>query len=129
MKNPSSIVALLLSVLASVNAVLEYLGLENHETPIDPTLADLRFLGEVLHQAAFVEHESAKTSRRPDRGEGRDPPMLPMELEHRANIAKAITNYEEFVKLWKNADADLQPQVAEIKARIARLRAAESRKR
>lgn len=49
--------------------------------------------------------------------------------EARGDIAKAIASYEEFVTLWKNADAELQPQVADIKARIARLQAAEATKR
>jgi tetratricopeptide (TPR) repeat protein len=49
--------------------------------------------------------------------------------EARGDIANAIKNYEEFVALWKDADPDLQPQVAEIKSRLARLRAAEARRR
>jgi len=49
--------------------------------------------------------------------------------EAKGETAKAIASYEEFVALWKDADADLQPQVAEIRARITRLRAAEARKR
>jgi len=49
--------------------------------------------------------------------------------EAKGDIANAIKSYEEFVTLWKDADADLQPQVAEIKARIAKLRTAEARKR
>ena len=49
--------------------------------------------------------------------------------EAKGDITNAIKNYEEFVKLWKDADPELQPQVADIKARIARLRAAEAKKR
>jgi len=49
--------------------------------------------------------------------------------EAKGEVAKAIASYQEFVTLWKNADADLQPQVADIKARIARLQAAEATKR
>jgi tetratricopeptide (TPR) repeat protein len=49
--------------------------------------------------------------------------------ETKGDITNAIKNYEAFVKLWKDADADLQSQVADIKARIARLRAKESTKR
>jgi tetratricopeptide (TPR) repeat protein len=49
--------------------------------------------------------------------------------EAKGDVANAIKNYEEFVKLWKDADPELQPQVTEIKARIARLRAAEAKKR
>lgn len=49
--------------------------------------------------------------------------------EAKGDITNAIKNYEEFVKLWKDADPELQPQVTDIKARIARLRAAEAKKR
>lgn len=49
--------------------------------------------------------------------------------ESKGDLAKAIAAYEDFVKLWKNADPELQPQVADIRARIQRLRAAEARKR
>jgi tetratricopeptide (TPR) repeat protein len=49
--------------------------------------------------------------------------------EARGDVAKAIASYGAFVTLWKNADAELQPQVADIRARIARLQAAEATKR
>ncbi len=49
--------------------------------------------------------------------------------EDRGDRAKAVESYEAFVELWKNADAELQPQVADVRARIARLRAAEARQR
>lgn len=35
--------------------------------------------------------------------------------------AEARRAYEQFVALWRNADPDLQPQVAEIRARLAAL--------
>jgi len=34
---------------------------------------------------------------------------------------KAVEYYNEFVQLWENADPELQPQVADVRARIARL--------
>ena len=40
---------------------------------------------------------------------------------------KAAEHYEQFVSLWKNADPELQPRVAEVRARIAKLRSAERR--
>jgi tRNA A-37 threonylcarbamoyl transferase component Bud32/tetratricopeptide (TPR) repeat protein len=49
--------------------------------------------------------------------------------EQKGDVANALKSYEEFVKLWNDADADLQPQVADVKARIARLRAKEATKR
>jgi tetratricopeptide (TPR) repeat protein len=49
--------------------------------------------------------------------------------EQKGEIAKAIERYEEFVQLWKNADPDLQPQVADIRGRIARLKTLEAKRR
>ncbi len=49
--------------------------------------------------------------------------------EARGDTPKALENYRAFVKLWANADAELQPQVREVQQRIARLLAAEARKR
>jgi hypothetical protein len=41
--------------------------------------------------------------------------------EGRGERDKAVDRYNRFVELWKNADADLQPQVREVRARLARL--------
>jgi eukaryotic-like serine/threonine-protein kinase len=64
------------------------------------------------------------------------PLMLPIALrrmgelhESRGDVSAAIRSYREFVALWKNADAVLQPQVAEVRGRIARLEAREARGR
>ena len=38
------------------------------------------------------------------------------------DTAKAIERYTEFVQLWQNADATLQPRVESVKTRMARLR-------
>ena len=40
---------------------------------------------------------------------------------------KAAEHYDQFVSLWKNADPELQPRVAEVRARVAKLRSAERR--
>jgi tRNA A-37 threonylcarbamoyl transferase component Bud32/tetratricopeptide (TPR) repeat protein len=45
--------------------------------------------------------------------------------ESMGNTDKAVENYRAFVELWKNADADLQPRVADARKRLARLTAAE----
>ncbi|MBW8768747.1 MAG: protein kinase [Gemmatimonadetes bacterium] len=37
------------------------------------------------------------------------------------DTAKAIQNYHAFMELWKNADPELQPRVADAKRRLARL--------
>jgi len=37
------------------------------------------------------------------------------------NMPKAIEHYRAFIELWKNADPELQPRVADAKRRLARL--------
>jgi len=49
--------------------------------------------------------------------------------EARGETPKALENYRAFVKLWANADPELQPQVSDVKRRIDALLAAEARKR
>ncbi len=41
--------------------------------------------------------------------------------EQAGNRAKAAQYYRMFVDLWKNADADVQPEVADMRQRLARL--------
>jgi tetratricopeptide (TPR) repeat protein len=41
--------------------------------------------------------------------------------ESKGNAAKAAEHYRAFVELWKNADPELQPRVAEVRQRLARL--------
>jgi tetratricopeptide (TPR) repeat protein len=41
--------------------------------------------------------------------------------EQQGNKEKATKYYGDFVSLWKNADAELQPQVAEVRRRLSRL--------
>ena len=43
--------------------------------------------------------------------------------EDRGNLVQAIKRYREFVELWKDADAELQLVVADVRERIARLEA------
>ena len=47
--------------------------------------------------------------------------------EERGDRQKALSNYLQFVEVWKNADPELQPKVREVRARIARLRDTEGR--
>ncbi len=42
--------------------------------------------------------------------------------EDKGDRGNAATYYSKFVELWKNADSDLQPQVADVKQRLAHLR-------
>lgn len=41
--------------------------------------------------------------------------------EAKGEVDRAITHYQTFVDLWKNADAELQPRVQDVRARVARL--------
>jgi tetratricopeptide (TPR) repeat protein len=41
--------------------------------------------------------------------------------ESRGDRQKALQYYGQFVALWKNADADLQPQVKQVKETMAKL--------
>ena len=41
--------------------------------------------------------------------------------EARGDIAKAVEHYRAFIDLWKNADNELQPRVAEARRRLARI--------
>ena len=41
--------------------------------------------------------------------------------EQKGNAAKAAEYYQQFVDLWKNAEPELQPRVAEAKRRLAKL--------
>jgi len=42
--------------------------------------------------------------------------------EAKGDVQRAATNYRAFLALWKNADAELQPQVREVQRRLARLK-------
>ncbi len=39
----------------------------------------------------------------------------------------ALSHYVQFVELWKDADPELQPKVAQVRQRIAHLRDTERR--
>ncbi len=47
--------------------------------------------------------------------------------EAKGDRAKAASHYTKFVALWKDADPELQPQVADVKKRLARLGDSERR--
>jgi hypothetical protein len=40
--------------------------------------------------------------------------------EAKGDTARALPHYVAFVNLWKNADPELQPTVAEVRRRVAR---------
>jgi tetratricopeptide (TPR) repeat protein/TolB-like protein len=47
--------------------------------------------------------------------------------EQKGDRAKAVDYYRKFVELWKDADPELQPKVADVRRRITRLTQPESR--
>ena len=47
--------------------------------------------------------------------------------EAKGDRAKAASYYTKFIELWKDADPDLQPKVAEVRRRLARLSQTETR--
>jgi tRNA A-37 threonylcarbamoyl transferase component Bud32/tetratricopeptide (TPR) repeat protein len=49
--------------------------------------------------------------------------------ETMGDTTKAIDNYRAFIDLWKNADPELQPRVADAKRRLARLMQSEQQRR
>jgi tetratricopeptide (TPR) repeat protein len=48
--------------------------------------------------------------------------------EAKGDKVKAAGYYSKFIEMWKNADADLQPRVADARRRLARLTDAEGRR-
>jgi tetratricopeptide (TPR) repeat protein/tRNA A-37 threonylcarbamoyl transferase component Bud32 len=61
-------------------------------------------------------------------GYGLDPQFLALSLqrlgelyEQSGDTKRAIDYYTRFIDLWKNADADLQPRVTEVRAKVAAL--------
>jgi tetratricopeptide (TPR) repeat protein len=49
--------------------------------------------------------------------------------EAKGMTEKALANYQTFLELWKNADAELQPRVRDVRGRVARLQAAQAVRR
>jgi tetratricopeptide (TPR) repeat protein/tRNA A-37 threonylcarbamoyl transferase component Bud32 len=49
--------------------------------------------------------------------------------EAKGEAQQALSNYLAFVEMWKDADRELQPRVAEVRARINRLKDTEARQR
>jgi tetratricopeptide (TPR) repeat protein len=47
--------------------------------------------------------------------------------EAKGDVANAVKHYREFIELWKNADPELQPKVAEVRRKVARLADVERR--
>jgi tetratricopeptide (TPR) repeat protein/tRNA A-37 threonylcarbamoyl transferase component Bud32 len=45
--------------------------------------------------------------------------------EAEGNAARAASHYAKFIELWSTADAELQPRVADVKRRLARLQSSE----
>jgi len=103
-----------------------------HDAPTYCTVCGLRELALTFDRmgvldSALVYNEQAVTTRCWDRLQ-REWGWLPNvyrrlgELyEQRGDTEHAIHWYNEFVELWKDADAELLPQVEDVRGRIARL--------
>ena len=83
--------------------------------------------GEV--DSAIAHYERAYLAPATDDGP-EDPAFMPMGLmrlgelyEQKGDRDKALLHYGKFVELWRDADRDLQPKVADARARIAALSA------
>lgn len=48
--------------------------------------------------------------------------------EAKGDRENAATYYAKFIELWKNADPELQPKVAEVRKRLARLSDTEAKR-
>jgi hypothetical protein len=48
--------------------------------------------------------------------------------DERGDAAQAVAHYREFIELWKDADPELQPRVAEVRARLRVLTPVEGRR-
>jgi DNA-binding SARP family transcriptional activator len=48
--------------------------------------------------------------------------------EAKGQSDKALEHYQDFVDLWKTADPELQPRVRDVRGRIERIRAAQSKR-
>ena len=73
-----------------------------HQVVHDPPRSDARFV--------FFHAGLAPTYRR-----------LGELYEEKGDRAKAASYYQKFIDLWRDADADLQPQVAEVKKKLAKV--------
>lgn len=84
--------------------------------------------------SAIVSYNRYVTSPQAGRGWNSDGNYLPWILkrlgelyEQQGDAANAARVYRRYVELWKNADPELQPKVAEVRRRIARLSDVERR--
>ena len=93
-----------------------------------------RSLGQAFDAAnqpdsAIAQYEKYIGTPEPSRSaEDLDPLSLPAIHERlgqlydaKGNAAKAVEHYRAFIELWKNADPELQPRVADARRRLARL--------
>lgn len=55
--------------------------------------------------------------------------MSPAGIREKGDAGRARKYYQDVVNLWSRADPELQPRVAEARARLARLAGAEGAKR
>jgi len=113
----------------AADAIREFQALYDESGCTNCALFELGQAQELAGQpdSALAAYERAVTSpgyyRLPDESRTRAWALrrLGEMYEGRGDRAKAIDYYSKFVDLWRGADAELQPQVKEIKDRLARL--------
>ncbi len=78
--------------------------------------------------ALLARYEALSARREPTFAFGDDPVFRPLvykrlgELyEMRGDVAHATASYRQFIAFWKDADPDLQPVVADVRRRLAKL--------
>ena len=78
--------------------------------------ADRRYVGYVYEPGVTAEYAAGVIKR------------LGELYEARGDRQKAARYYAKFIELWKNADPELQPKVAEVRKRLARLSDTEAKR-
>lgn len=65
--------------------ILQHLGFQNEESPVDPTFFGLRFLGE-FDDVVSVELDMSEACRRTNRGERRQLSVSPMKRQESVDV-------------------------------------------
>ncbi len=89
----------------------------------------LAYDGRGDRDSAIAAFERSQIHAYPDEDRGPVLRRLGELYEARDDVRNAIDRFQKFVTLWKRADPELQPQVAEVKKKIALLQATEARAR
>jgi tetratricopeptide (TPR) repeat protein len=92
-------------------AVMRFLGFDRAQQVDSAIAAGEAYLANT-HDLRFVQDANFRAGILQRLGEM---------YEAKGNVDKALTHYQAFVDLWKNADPELQPRVRDVRGRIERL--------